>query len=77
MKNFKEHWKALADCKEEVKETPRITKNLTIIHWSKSFKNYLIRIIGARIVLLIYIITCITIDKARLYHKNSQNQKPY
>ena len=56
-KNFEIQWKALEDRKEEdTPEVPKFTKNLPIMKWTEAFQDYLHRVIGVRVIPLVYII---------------------
>ena len=56
-KNFEIQWKALKDRKEEdPPEVPKITKTLPIMKWTEAFQDYLHRVIGVRVIPLVYII---------------------
>lgn len=57
MKNFDVQWKALTERKKEDEpEVPKVTRSLTVIPWSISFKNFLKRVIGVRNIPLVYLI---------------------
>jgi hypothetical protein len=57
MKNFEIQWKALMDKKgKDEPETPKISKSLNTMKWSKAFCNILHRCIGVRNVPIIYVI---------------------
>ena len=56
-KSFETQWKALKARKDGgVPDVPKITKALPIIKWSKSFRDFLSRVIGVRIIPLAYVI---------------------
>ena len=56
-KNFEIQWKALKDRKEEDPlAVLKITKTLPIMKWTKAFQDYLHRVIGVRVIPLVYII---------------------
>ena len=57
MSNFQIQWKALKNRKDE--DNPngtKITKALPIIKWTEAFKDFLNRVIGARMIPLAYVI---------------------
>ena len=57
MSNFEIQWKALKDMKDEDDpDVPKITKALPIIKWTEAFKDFLHRVIGARMIPLAYVI---------------------
>ena len=57
MKNFEIQWKALEDQKDgKTLEVPKISKQLLIIKWTESFKDFLSRMIGVCMIPLAYII---------------------
>ena len=57
MRNFGEQWKALMDRKEEDEpDTPVISKELPVMQWVESFRDYLQRCIGVRNIPLVYVI---------------------
>lgn len=57
LKNFEIQWKSIKDRKDRDKpETPKITKNTTVMKWAEAFKDHCHRIIGARNIALIYVI---------------------
>ena len=57
MKNFEFQWKALEDWKDgKIPEVLKILKQLLIIKWTESFKDFLGRVIGVHMIPLAYII---------------------
>jgi hypothetical protein len=57
MKNFSEQWKALEDKRAgDEPEVPKISKLLPIIKWTESFRDYLHRVVGVRMIPLAYVI---------------------
>ena len=57
MSNVEIQWKALKDRKDEDDpDVPKITKDLPIIKWTEAFQDFLNRVIGARIIPLVYVI---------------------
>ncbi len=55
--NFEIQWKALMDKKsKDEPETPKISKSLNIMKWSKAFRDILHRCIGVRNVPIVYVI---------------------
>ena len=57
MSNFEIQWKALKDRKDEDDpDVPKITKAFPIIKWTEAFQDFLHRVIGARIIPLIYVV---------------------
>ena len=57
MKNFEIQWKALKDQNDgEIPEVLKISKQLPIIKWTESFKDFLSRVIGVHMIPLAYII---------------------
>ena len=57
MKNFDTQWKALKLKKDKDEpETPKITKGLNVMKWGESFRDYLHRCVGVRMVPLVYVI---------------------
>ena len=57
MKNFDTQWKALKLKKnKDEPETPKITKGLNVMKWGESFRDYLHRCVGVRMVPLVYVI---------------------
>ena len=57
MSNFEIQWKALKDRKDEDDpDVPKITKGLPIIKWTEAFHNFLNRVIGVRMIPLVYVI---------------------
>ena len=58
IKIFVQHYKALEDKKEEndVPDVPKVTKTLAVTKWSESFKDFLSRVLGMRMIPLSYVI---------------------
>ena len=57
MKNFEIQWKALKDWNDgKTPEVPKIMKQLLIIKWTESFKDFLSQVIGVCMIPLAYII---------------------
>ena len=57
MSNFEIQWKALKNRKDEDDpDVPKITKALPIIKWTEAFQDFLHRVIGARMIPLVYVI---------------------
>ena len=57
MSNFEIQWKTLKERKDEDEDDlPKITKALPTIKWSEAFQDFLNRVVGARMILLAYVI---------------------
>ena len=57
MKNFEIQWKALKAKKDEdTPDVPKITRSLPVIKWTEAFQDFLNRVIGVRVIPLIYVI---------------------
>ena len=57
MSNFEIQWKALKDRKnEDDPDVPKITEAFPIIKWTEAFQDFLNRVIGARMIPLVYVI---------------------
>lgn len=58
IKIFVQHFKALEVTKKEneVPDVPKITKTLAVTKWSESFKDFLSRVLGMRMIPLSYVI---------------------
>ena len=57
IKRFTEHWQALEDRKkEDVPDIPKITRALPATKWTESFADFLHRVLGARLIVLFYVI---------------------
>ena len=57
IKKFISAWESLEKQQEkDAPDTPKITKNLPIMHWSQAFKDTLSRVIGVRYIPLSYVV---------------------
>jgi hypothetical protein len=57
MRNFETQWKALKVKQEEdPPETPKVSKALSVIEWTESFRDFPNRVIGVRTIPLCYVL---------------------
>jgi hypothetical protein len=57
MKNFDIQWKALKDRQDDDDpEVPKVSKSLSIMKWTEAFQDFLSRVVGKRLIPLIYVI---------------------
>ena len=76
LKNFDQQWKALKARKDEAEaDVPIISRALPIMRWTDSFRDYLHRTIGARMIPLVYVIRQDAVPVGEI--PAAMNQQPY
>jgi hypothetical protein len=57
VKRFSDHWEALEDRKkEDTPDIPKISRALPVTKWTEAFTDFLHRVLGARLIVLYYVI---------------------